>query len=205
LRGPTGSITLSPARIRAGLFKPAQNCPTVSIRFQLHFLLKYLPQKIMQPNPDPSCRTGCKGKIPGKEEEMFPGTGNNVQTLAIMFPIAIIFVVFAFVSVLHWIDSQRKERDAFYKAETIRRVTEASGDGAKAALELMKTDERLKRLKAREGLKIGGLINIGVGVGVMIFLHALLPGTAIYLSGSIPALIGVGFITYVYVLAAPIE
>jgi len=136
---------------------------------------------------------------------MFPGTGNSVQTLAIMFPVAIILITFAFVSVLHWIDSQRKERDAFYKAETLRRVTEASGEGAKAALELMTADERLKRLKAREGLKIGGLINIGVGVGVMIFLHELLPGTAIYLSGSIPALIGVGFIAYVYVLAAPIE
>jgi hypothetical protein len=159
----------------------------------------------MQPNAAPSCRTSRKGKIPGKEEKMFPGTGSSVQTLAIMFPVAIILIVFAFVSVLHWIDSQRKERDAFYKAETIRRVTEASGEGAKAALELMKADERLKRLKAREGLKIGGLINIGVGVGVMIFLHELLPGTAIYLSGSIPALIGVGFIAYVYVLAAPIE
>jgi hypothetical protein len=159
----------------------------------------------MQPNADPSCRTSRKGKIPGKEEVMFPGTGNSVQTLAIMFPVAIILIVFAFVSVLHWIDSQRKERDAFYKAETVRRVTEASGDGAKAALELMKADERLKRLKAREGLKIGGLINIGVGVGVMIFLHELLPGTAIYLSGSIPALIGVGFLAYVFILAAPIE
>jgi Domain of unknown function (DUF6249) len=159
----------------------------------------------MQPNADPSCRTSRKGKIPGKEEKMFPGAGNNVQTLAIMFPVAIILVVFSFVAVLHWIDSQRKERDAFYKAETIRRVTEASGEGAKAAVELMRADERLKRFKAREGLKIGGLINIGVGVGVMIFLHELLPGTAIYLSGSIPALIGVGFLAYVFILAAPIE
>ena len=136
---------------------------------------------------------------------MFPGTGNNVQTLAIMFPVAIILIVFAFVSVLHWIDSQRKERDAFYKAETIRRVTEASGEGATAALELMKADERIKQIKTREGMKIGGLINIGVGVGVMIFLHELLPGTAIYLSGSIPALIGVGLLVYVFLLAAPIE
>ena len=136
---------------------------------------------------------------------MFPGTGNSVQTLAIMFPVAIILVVFAFVSVLHWIDSQRKERDAFYKAETLRRVTEASGEGAQAAIELMKADERLKRIKAREGLKIGGLINIGVGVGVMIFLHELLAGTAISLRGSIPALIGVGLLVYVFLLAAPIE
>src|ERR1700722_10908431 len=159
----------------------------------------------MQPNADPSCRTSRKGGIPGKEEKMFPGTGNQVQTLAIMFPVAIILVVFAFVSVLHWIDSQRKERDAFYKAETIRRVTEASGEGAKAALELIKADEGLKRTKAREGLKIGGLINIGAGVGVMIFLHELLPGTAIYLSGSIPALIGVGLLVYVFLLAGPLE
>ena len=39
----------------------------------------------------------------------------------------------------------------------------------------------------------------------MIFLHELLKGTAIYLCGLIPALIGVGFIAYVYILAAPIE
>jgi hypothetical protein len=159
----------------------------------------------MQPKSDSSCRTSRKGEIPGEEEKMFPGTGNSVQTLAIMFPVAIILITFAFVSVLHWIDSQRKERDAFYKAETIRRVTEASGEGAQAAVELMTADERLKRLKAREGLKIGGLINIGVGVGVMIFLHELLAGTAIYLSGSIPALIGVGLLVYVFLLAAPIE
>jgi hypothetical protein len=122
-----------------------------------------------------------------------------------MFPVAIILIVFAFVSVLHWIDSQRKERDAFYKAETIRRVTEASGEGAKAAIELMRQDERLKRIKAREGIKMGGLVNIGVGVGLLIFLHGLLPGTAIYLCGTIPGLIGVGFLVYVFFLASPLE
>src|ERR1700722_16108656 len=115
----------------------------------------------MQPKSDSSCRTSRKGEIPGKEEKMFPGTGNSVQTLAIMFPVAIILITFAFVSVLHWIDSQRKERDAFYKAETIRRVTEASGAGAKAAIELMHQDERLKRIKAPEGLKICGPNNTG--------------------------------------------
>jgi len=130
---------------------------------------------------------------------------DNPQVFAILIPIVAIVATFTFVIVVHWVDSQRKERDAFYKAETIRRVTEASGEGAKAALELMNADERLKRLKAREGLKISGLINIGVGVGVMIFLHELLKGTAIYLCGLIPALIGVGFIAYVYILAGPLE
>jgi hypothetical protein len=35
-------------------------------------------------------------------------------------------------------DSRRKEREAFYKAETFRRVAEASGEGAKAALEMLR-------------------------------------------------------------------
>ncbi len=123
----------------------------------------------------------------------------------LLFPIAIIAIVFTFTGVVHWVDTQRKEREAYYKTETLRRITEASGEGAKAALELMRADDRLKRIRAREGMKIGGLVNIGVGIGLLIFLHALLPGTAIYLCGMIPGLIGVGFLVYVYVLAAPVE
>jgi len=112
---------------------------------------------------------------------------------------------FTFVIVVHWVDSQRKEREAYYKAETLRRITEASGEGAKAALELMRADDRLKRIRAREGMKIGGLVNIGVGIGLLIFLHGLLPGTSIYLCGLIPGFIGVGFLVYVFFLAAPVE
>lgn len=132
-------------------------------------------------------------------------SGNAVQAIGILFPIAIIVVVFTFVIVVHWVDTQRKEREAYYKAETLRRVTEASGEGAKAAVELMREDERLKRIKTREGLKIAGLVNVGVGIALLIFLRALLGNTGVYLCGLIPGLIGVGFLVYVYFLAAPVE
>lgn len=130
---------------------------------------------------------------------------DNPQMFAFLIPIVAIVGGLTFVTVAHWLDSQRKEREAYYKAETLRRVTEASGEGARAAVELMHQDERLKRLKAREGMKIGGLTNIGVGIGLLIFLHALLPGNGIYLCGMIPGLIGVGLLTYVFFLAAPVE
>lgn len=130
---------------------------------------------------------------------------DNPQAIAILIPIVAIVATFTFVTVVHWVDSQRREREAYYKAETLRRVTEASGEGAKAAVELMHQDARLKRLTAREGLKITGLINLGVGIGVMVFLHELLKGTAIYLCGLIPALIGAGFLAYVFFLASPVE
>jgi len=141
--------------------------------------------------------------MPGEEEKMFGG--NGIQAMAILFPIAITVVVFVFIIVMHWVDSQRKEREAFYRADTLRRVTEAPTEGAKAALDLLHENDRLKRLQGREGLKIAGLINIGVGIGLLIFLHALMPGAPIYLCGLIPGFIGVGFLIYVYLLAAPVQ
>lgn len=130
---------------------------------------------------------------------------DNPQTIALMVPIVAIVGGLTFATIAHWMDIQRKEREAYYKTETLRRVTEAPSEGARAALELMRADERMKRIHTREGMKIAGLVNIGVGIGLLIFLHALLPGTAIYLCGTIPGFIGVGFLLYVYVLAVPVE
>jgi hypothetical protein len=148
--------------------------------------------------------------MPAEEDEMGNGPEmvamlDNPQMFAFLIPIVAIVGGITFVTIVHWLDTQRKEREAYYKAETLRRITEASGEGAKAALDLMHQDDRLKRLKVREGMKISGLVNLGAGLGVMIFLHELLKGTAIYLCGMIPALIGVGFLVYVFLLAAPVE
>ena len=114
-----------------------------------------------------------------------------------------LFVVF--IPLTSWIDSQRREREAFYKAETIRRLAEAPGDGAKAAIELMREQDRMGRARKREGMKIGGLINLGVGVGLMIFLHALVTDAPVYLCGLIPGLIGVALLTYGLFLAPAVE
>lgn len=124
-----------------------------------------------------------------------------------------------FLPITTWIESRRKEREAFYKAETFRRVAEAPGNGANAAVELLREQERIKGIKAREGLKIGGVINVAVGIGLMIFLRALLGGGGsigvgpihaggpgpVYLCGLIPLFIGVAMIVYVYAMAPPIE
>ena len=44
-----------------------------------------------------------------------------------------LFVVF--IPTMHWLDTRRKEREAYYKSETIRRLAESSGEGAKVAVE----------------------------------------------------------------------
>jgi hypothetical protein len=114
-----------------------------------------------------------------------------------------LFVVF--IPVTSWIDSQRREREAFYKAETFRRLAESSSDSANAAIELLREQTRMEGMKKREGMKIGGLVNIGVGVALLIFLHALVKDAPVYLCGLIPGLIGVALLTYALVLAPKVE
>jgi hypothetical protein len=109
-----------------------------------------------------------------------------------------------FLPITTWLESRHKEREAFYKAETIRRVAEASSDGAKATIELLREQNRIGLIKTREGLKIGGIINLGVGIGLVIFLSALV-GRNVALCGLIPGFIGLAMLIYVFFLAAPVE
>lgn len=111
-----------------------------------------------------------------------------------------------FLPISAWSDARRREREAYYKAEMIRRVAESNADGAKGAIELLREDERIRQLKKREGMKIGGLVNIGVGIGVGCLLWSIggREGSP-YLVGLIPLLIGVALLVYVFALAAPIE
>jgi hypothetical protein len=109
-----------------------------------------------------------------------------------------------FIPLASWIDSRRKEREAYYRSETLRRVAESSGEGSKATLELLWEENRQKQMQMREGLKVAGLVNIAVGLALMPFLKMLLPGDAVFLCGMIPLLIGVAMLVYVYVLAAPV-
>ena len=135
-------------------------------------------------------------------------SGGNVGALVAIFamlvPIVAIVSVFTFVSFAVWFGTRQKEREAFYKAETLRRITESSGEGAKAAIDLLREEERLKRIKTREGIKIGGLVNLGVGVGLVIFLWAL-AGPKVALCGLIPGFIGVALLVYVFYMAGPVE
>jgi hypothetical protein len=109
-----------------------------------------------------------------------------------------------FLPVNIWLESRRKEREAFYKAETLRRVSEASGDAGKASIEFLREQNRLLQMKTIEGLKIGGLIMTAIGAGTMVLLWVL-AGPTISVCGLIPLLMGLAMLAYVYFLAAPVQ
>jgi hypothetical protein len=131
--------------------------------------------------------------------------GALVPIFAMLVPIVGTVAMFTMIIFGIWFGTRKKEREAFYKAETLRRITEASGEGAKAAIDLLKEEERLKRIKDREGLKIGGLVCVAVGIALLIFLRVLVHDEPVYLCGLIPGFVGVALLSYVFFMAGPVE
>jgi peptidoglycan/LPS O-acetylase OafA/YrhL len=112
-----------------------------------------------------------------------------------------------FLPLTTWMDHRRKEREAFYRAETFRRISESSGEGAKAAVELLREESRHEQIRKIEGLKIGGIITLGVGIAMVIFMSVLngREHGAPFLVGLVPAFVGAAMLIYVYFLASPIQ
>ncbi len=107
--------------------------------------------------------------------------------------------LFSFIAVASWSDARRAEREAYYKSETLKKLSESQG--AAAVLELLQEERKQAVVKRREGLRLGGLINIAVGIGLFIFLGGLIHGEPVYLVGAIPLLIGLALLSYSLFLA----
>jgi hypothetical protein len=109
--------------------------------------------------------------------------------------------LFSMVAVTTWADARRKERESYYKNDMLKKLADTPGPGATSALELMREEARLETLRTRQGLKIGGMVTMAVGVGLMIFLKALIPGEPIYLCGLLVLLIGAALYGGSYMVA----
>jgi hypothetical protein len=128
--------------------------------------------------------------------------GNNIVPVAAMLiPIVGSIAVFSFLTVVIWSDARRKEREAYYKSETLKKIAESSGEGARGAIELIREQQTSSAKRRLEGMKLGGLITAVVGIGVMALLHGLVRDEPVYLAGLIPLLVGAALLTYTFLLA----
>jgi hypothetical protein len=136
------------------------------------------------------------------EQGIFGGNG-----LWLFLSIGAVCLFVVFIPLVTWLDNSRKEREAFYRAETLRRLAEAPAESAKEAIALMHAQDRSALVRTREGLKMGGTICIAVGLALAAFLYFMTSGhdRPAALAGGIPALVGVAMLIYVYVLASPVE
>jgi hypothetical protein len=105
--------------------------------------------------------------------------------------------LFSFVAVASWADARRKEREAYYRSETLKKIAESQGGGA--VLDLLREERTHAATSRREGLKLGGLVNLAVGLGLMAFLAKI--AREVYLVGLIPLLIGAALLGYAVFLS----
>jgi Flp pilus assembly protein TadB len=101
-------------------------------------------------------------------------------------------VVFSFIAVLTTSANRRREREAFYRAETLKKIAEMQGDGANHALELLREQEKLQARRRRESMVLGGLITMAVGAALLIFMavHLANHGHHVFLITLIPIFVG---------------
>lgn len=127
--------------------------------------------------------------------------GNLVPVAAMLVPIVGSIALFSFLGVASWSEARRKEREAYYTGEALKKIAESSGEGAKSAVEYLREQNSNIAKRRMEGLKLGGMITAAVGIGVMVLLHGLEREEPAYLVGLIPLLIGLALLVYVFVLA----
>ncbi len=120
-----------------------------------------------------------------------------LNTLVFLVPIAF----FSFLAVAIWAKNRRLEREAYYKNENLKKIAEAQGPSANTALEFLREQEKFRAVRHREGLKLGGLVTVAVGLGFFLLLRAVEPNHPIYVVSAVPLLIGLALLAYAYVLA----
>ncbi|UCF32419.1 MAG: hypothetical protein JSV78_08780 [Phycisphaerales bacterium] len=108
---------------------------------------------------------------------------------------------FSWLAVVGWAIQRRKEREAFYRHETEKRLLEQGDASAEQFLQLRREEERTRWLRRREGLKVGGLITGAIGLGILLGLRFVDTGALSFSAvGWIPLGIGLVLVLYAYVL-----
>jgi hypothetical protein len=93
-----------------------------------------------------------------------------------------------------------REREAFYRSETVKKISETEG-GPAAALQYLREDEKKAALRRSRAILLGGMITAASGIGVMAFLVVVIKGQDAYLAGLIPILVGAALIAYSFISA----
>lgn len=116
----------------------------------------------------------------------------------------IMIAIFTFVTVSAWAEQRRREREAFYRSEVLKKLAESTGDQARQVIEMIREQERNEERKRREGGRLAGVIVTGVGLGLIAMFALLAPG-GVWGIGLIPLLVGLALLLYNYVLGPRAE
>ncbi len=119
-----------------------------------------------------------------------------------LVPVVGSLAVFGYLAAHEWTESRRKEREEFYRSETLRRYSEGNQPDMLAQfLAEEKAARHEMRVQQRESLRLGGLVAMMAGIGLGVMLAGIAPEHRLYLVGLVPFLVGLAVLIYVYLLA----
>jgi peptidoglycan/LPS O-acetylase OafA/YrhL len=159
----------------------------------------------------------------------------------------IIIALCSYFAVRAWVRARQKEREAFYRAEAVKKIAEMQGNvpesvlsllraaiqpsqplrlrfgsgvellhpayhrsyivrtlaelpdgGAAAVTEFIRQEDAREARQRLEFSKFGGLVTVGGGIGLLIFLLFYNGAEPLYLVGLIPILVGAAFLIYAF-------
>ena len=127
----------------------------------------------------------------------------NSPTLGILLLSLVLAGLFSFMSVFVWAHQRRREREAYYRSETLRRFSEKEGAARELLVQALQEDERYAVRRRLEACKLAGVITLAVGIALMMFIKAVDARSVepSYLVGLIPVSVGLSLLLYVYLLA----
>ena len=103
--------------------------------------------------------------------------------------------LFTFLGVAAWTGTRAAEREQYYKTDLLKKIAESPEAGGNAALQYLREQHRMAQEKRRGGLLLGGLVTAATGVGLMIFLLAIVH-RPVFFVGVIPLFIGIVLFLY---------
>jgi hypothetical protein len=128
----------------------------------------------------------------------------NETIVATLVPLGAFLVpisVFVMVIFVAWFGTRQKERESFHRTELLKKIAESPGDAAQKVLEMMREEEHAAQIRRHEGMKLGGLIVLAIGIALMPLLAKLAPSEPVWLVGLIPALVGAALLIYAIFLS----
>ena len=78
---------------------------------------------------------------------------------------------FGFLSVFWWALQRRREREAYYRHEGLRRLMERSDASSETIGLWMRDAEEREDRRRRDGLLLAALVFLGIGSGILVALH----------------------------------
>jgi len=117
------------------------------------------------------------------------------QALPLLIPIVGSIALFGFLSVASWADARRREREAFFRHELLKKV--ADSPGGQQVVALMRQEEADRIERRRQAIQLAGWVTLGAGIGVGVLLSQLVRVVAgLWAVGAIPALVGAALVLH---------